>query len=104
MSELVKDILIWLMSANLVVGIVAYLPQIRSLIKADCASKDVSISAWLIWTYMCVVALLYVIVFTDDILLILFELIGLIGCALVLGLAIYNQHFRFRNKKERHAD
>ena len=87
-----------LVAVNIVIDAVAFYPQIRSLIKAEKPSKDVSIPAWLIWTYSSAIWTLYAIVMFDDILLIAGAISALLGCAIVLFLAIYNQHFRFKEE------
>ena len=75
--------------------IIAYLPQIVQLIKAEKASDDISLTSWYLWLGGGVIALGYGLFHLQDFMFCLTTALNLLFMGAVVGLILYNRHIRF---------
>jgi hypothetical protein len=73
------------------ISLVAYLPQIKALVKAKGASRDVSIQTWGIWTTDSMVSLLYAVFILKDAIASMIFCVDFFGALLILGLTARNR-------------
>ena len=78
-----------------VTTLVAYIPQIWTLVIATGRSHGLSISAWLVWTFNSAISFAYMLIATGDIMTIAVSFIGFAGTTIVTALAMYNRYIRF---------
>ena len=80
------------------VSIIAYIPQLKSLIFAKTICKDMSLTSWLLWSGTSIITAGYASFAVKDL---MFAATSIVGCFFVLavsGLIIYNRYFRFREE------
>jgi hypothetical protein len=101
-----EDFLIVAYSFVALLAIIGYGPQIYLLWKSNGRSKSTPISTWLLWTFEAGVAFLYAIFILKDLLTICVFSIDLVAASAILGLTIYNRHYRFSGpqKQEESAE
>lgn len=75
--------------------IIAYLPQIVQLMKAEKASDDISLTSWYLWIGGGVIALGYGLFHLQDFMFCLTTGLNLVFMGAVVGLILYNRHVRF---------
>ena len=77
--------------------IIGYIPQILKLLNATTPPANVSISSWLIWLKGNVITLGYTHFYIEDVMMVATTGLCLFMALAVLGLTIYNKHYRFNS-------
>ncbi len=81
------------------ISLSAYIPQVKSLIKAETSSDDISIKAWLLWILSSSIGLGYGIFSLKDILFCITTAVGLIMMTAIVGITLYNRYIKFGDCK-----
>jgi len=87
------ELIALLFVASIIIGVVSYGPQIKTLAHVETTAQSLSISAFGIWFMLSLVDLAYVLIQTDDSLIITANAAESICLAVITGLAIYKRHF-----------
>lgn len=91
------SVLVFLYGIIGVIEMVAYGPQIIKLAIAKDNGNEVSPMSWFLWLSASIVGTAYALIHVKDLLLTLVTAGHVLGCGLILGLALYNKHMRFNN-------
>ena len=78
------------------VSLIAYMPQIINLIRANADCETVSLTSWLIWFLSSGLTLLYSAVGADDIAFFAVSSVHFVCISAVVLLIDYNRYVRFR--------
>lgn len=78
-----------------VVTIVAYTPQILTLLRAPGPSNDICLRSWLLWAIAGCVTLGYGVFCLHDRTFCIVTALNLLPMLMILGIVLYNRHIRF---------
>ncbi|MCB1556726.1 MAG: hypothetical protein KDJ15_05370 [Alphaproteobacteria bacterium] len=81
-----------------IISIVAYIPQIKTLLFATRSPQNISLSSWMMWVASSFLAFGYVATHVHDSMLCLTTGVNLGMVALTAGLVAYNRYIRFSDK------
>ncbi len=93
------EILSFLYAGVGVMGVVGFIPQILTLVRATGQSKALSLQTWGIWTFGCSVSFLYSVFVLKDAVAMGVLCGNLIGTSSVFFLASYNRFIRFKDEE-----
>jgi hypothetical protein len=77
------------------IALLAYLPQIKTLMESEEHRKSLVLSTWAMWTITSGVTFLYAYFVVSDI---FFSLVSLVGCICCLIIFLYGIQSRYFNK------
>lgn len=75
-----------------ILSILAYVPQIKSLLKTRTSPDDISLSSWLMWIFSCLLSLGYGIFHLKDVLFCLTTALGLFFMVLIVSTVLYKRY------------
>lgn len=81
-------------------SISGYLPQIWNLIRASSPNDSFALSGWVTWIATSGISLGYGIFHLKDLMFCITTGSSLVLITAVVGLVLYNRHYRFRNKAD----
>lgn len=86
-----ENLFVYLYPLVSLVSLMAYLPQLKSLIlsKSDC--RDISVTSWAMWTATSSISLGYGMSHLNDTMFIITTIINLTCCAAVTGIVLYKR-------------
>ena len=82
-----------------IVSLLGYLPQIMALVRAKTSDDKISLQSWCTWVFTYCISMGYGIFHLKDPLFIANTVFGLSAILTVIGLVVYNRHFRFKQKQ-----
>lgn len=90
-----EDVFVFLYPLLTINTIIAYLPQIMQLVKAEKASDDISLTSWYLWIGGSVIALGYGMFHLHDLMFCLTTGLNLLFMVTLVALVLYNRYVRF---------
>lgn len=97
---MLENVFVFLYPVVVVISIVGYIPQIKSLITAKTCPDNISIHSWYIWTLSTFLTLGYGVTHIYDFMFNLAAGVNFVLVAATTALIYYNMNYRFRKQME----
>ena len=91
------DVLALLYIMANIMASVSYIPQIMTLLKDSSHSESVALMSWVLWLGASAISLTYFIIRVQDPVVIFSSSMNFAGCAVVLGLLVFNRFIKAEN-------